>query len=132
MGLGRSRQGRAAPLLLSRKESAMRNLPATLGALAIVLVGCNGNGTAAPIARHAPFVLIVPYFSVVGDIRGSNSVSVYKVDPATGGLTLAPGSPFATGKDPTADALASGGRFAYVVNKGSNNVSAYKINPRTG
>jgi 6-phosphogluconolactonase (cycloisomerase 2 family) len=110
----------------------MRNLPATLGALAIVLVGCNGNGTAAPIARHAPFVLIVPYFSVVGDIRGSNSVSVYKVDPATGGLTLAPGSPFATGKDPTADALASGGRFAYVVNKGSNNVSAYKINPRTG
>lgn len=31
----------------------MRNLRATLGALAIVLVGCNGNGSAAPIARRA-------------------------------------------------------------------------------
>jgi 6-phosphogluconolactonase (cycloisomerase 2 family) len=110
----------------------MRNLPATLGALAIVLVGCNGNGSAAPIVRHAPFVLIVPYFSVVGDIRGSNSVSVYKVDPATGAVALAPGSPFASGKDPSADALAPGGRFAYVVNKSSNSVSAYKINSTTG
>lgn len=110
----------------------MRKLLAKLGALAIVLAGCNGNGGAAPVAHSAPFVLIAPYFSVVGDIRGSNSVSVYKVDPATGALRLAPRSPFATGKDPTADALASGGRFAYVANKGSNNVSAYKINPTTG
>ncbi len=110
----------------------MRNLPATLGGLAIVLVGCTGNGSAAPIARDTPFLLIVPYFTVVGDIRGSNSVSVYKVDPATGALALAPGSPFSAGKDPTANAFALGGRFAYVVNKGSNNVSAYKISPTTG
>lgn len=77
-------------------------------------------------------MLIVPYFSVVGDIRGSNSVSVYKVDPATGALALAPGSPFATGKEPTANALAPRGRFAYVMNKRSSSVSAYKINPTTG
>ena len=110
----------------------MRNLPATLGAIAIVLAGFNGNGGATPIARDAPFVLIVPYFTIAGDIRRSNSVSVYKVDPATGALTPAPGSPFATGKDPTAEALAPGGRFAYVINKGSNSISAYKINPTTG
>ena len=110
----------------------MRNLPATLGGLAIVLVGCTGNASAAPIAHGAPFLLMVPYFTVVGDIRSSNSVSVYKVDAATGALALAPGSPFSAGKDPTANALALGGRFAYVVNKGSNNVSAYKINSTTG
>jgi 6-phosphogluconolactonase len=110
----------------------MRNPSATLGALAIVLLGFSSNGNAAPIVGRSPFVLIVPYFSVVGDRRGSNSVSVYKVDPATGALTLAPGSPFAAGKDPTADALAPGGRFAYVVNKGSDSVSGYKINAMTG
>lgn len=120
------------PRFSSRRKSDIRNLPATLGALAIVLGGCNGNGSAEPIARRAPFVLIVPYFSVVGDVRRSNSVSVYRVDPATGVLTIAPDSPFAAGKDPAAEALAPGGRFAYMVNKGSNNVSAYKVSPTTG
>jgi len=110
----------------------MRNLPAALGVLAIVLVGSKGNGITVPVARNAPFVFIVPYFTVVGDVRGSNGVSVYKIDAATGALTLAAGSPFATGRDPSAYALAPGGRFAYVVNKGSNNVSAYRINATTG
>ena len=120
------------PRFLSRRESDIRNLPGMLRVLAIVLIGFGGKGIAAPISRQAPVVLIVPYFSVVGDIRRSNSVSVYKVDPATGVLTLAPGSPFAAGKDPAADALASGGRFAYVINQGSNSVSAYKVNSTTG
>jgi 6-phosphogluconolactonase len=110
----------------------MRNLPATLGALAIVLVGCRSSGITTPAARNAPFVLIAPYVTVVGDIRSSNSVSVYKIDAATGALTLAAGSPFAAGKDPRDYALTPGGRFAYVVNEGSNKVSAYKINATTG
>jgi 6-phosphogluconolactonase len=117
---------------MSPRDYTPANAVVALSAIAIVLLGCSGNGNTAPIARHAPFVLIVPYFSVVGDIRGSNSVSVYKVDPATGVLTIAPGSPYAAGKDPTADALAPGGRFAYVVNTGSNSVSGYRVNPTTG
>jgi 6-phosphogluconolactonase len=117
--------------ILSREILRMRHLPAALGALAIVLAGCRGGETTVPFAR-APFVLIVPYFTIVGDIRGSNSVSVYKIDATTGALTRAAGSPLTAGKDPTAEALALGGRFAYVVNKGSNNVSAYKVNVTTG
>jgi 6-phosphogluconolactonase (cycloisomerase 2 family) len=109
----------------------MRSLAAALGALAFVLGGCSRSGVGAAVARNAPVVLIVPYFAVVGDIRGSNSVSVYKINAATGALTLAAGSPFAAGRDPSAETLAEG-RFAYVVNKGSNSVSAYEVNATTG
>jgi 6-phosphogluconolactonase len=110
----------------------MRNLPATLRALAIASVCCEGSAIAAADARNAPFVLIVPYFTVVGDIRASNSVSVYKIDAATGAPRLAAGSPFAVGRDPSDEALAPGGRFAYVINKGSNSVSAFEVGAATG
>ena len=110
----------------------MRNLPATLRALAIASVCCEGSAIAAAAARNAPFVLIVPYFTVVGDIRASNSVSVYKIDAATGAPRLAAGSPFAVGRDPSDEALAPGGRFAYVINKGSNSVSAFEVGAATG
>jgi 6-phosphogluconolactonase len=79
----------------------------------------------------APFLLIVPYFTVAGDVRSSQSVSVYRIDPETG--TIAPaGSPITTGKDPVAQLLAPGGRFAYVLNRGSNSVSAYRLSATTG
>jgi 6-phosphogluconolactonase len=114
----------------------MRNLLAALGGFAIALIGCKGDGSAAPAARNAPFVLAVPYFTVVGDARAAKSISVYRVDATTGALTLVPGSPFAAGNDPTADAIVPSGRFAYVVNKGSSSdlgsVSAYRINTITG
>jgi 6-phosphogluconolactonase (cycloisomerase 2 family) len=95
-------------------------MSATLVALAIVL---NGD---------PPSVLIVPYSTIVGDVQRSKSVSVYKIDATTGDLTLAAGSPFAAGAEPTTAAFAPGGRFAYVINKESGNVSAYKVEARTG
>jgi 6-phosphogluconolactonase len=110
----------------------MRGLPVALGILAIVLIVCRSSGITHPVARDASVVLIVPYYTVVADIRSSNSVAVYKSDAATGALTLAPGSPFMAGTDPTTAALSPGGRFIYVVNRGSDNVSAYKINATTG
>ena len=109
-----------------------RNVALTLASFAIAFFGCKASGMAVPVAPHAPFMLIVPYFKVVGDIRGSNGVSVYNVNPASGAITLVPGSPFASGKDPTAAATAPGGGFAYVVNKGSNTISAYDIDAGTG
>jgi 6-phosphogluconolactonase len=116
--------------MLYRENAPMRNLAAALSALAILVAGYNARATTMP-ARH-PSVIIVPYQTVVGGILSSNSVSVYKIDATTGALTLASGSPFAAGTDPGANAIAPGGRFAYVVNKGSNNISAYKLDATTG
>jgi 6-phosphogluconolactonase (cycloisomerase 2 family) len=96
-----------------------------------VLVCFREIGVTAPVATSAPFVVIVPYFAVFGDIRRSNSVSVYKSDAATGALMLAAHSPVASGRDPRAGTLGPGGRFAYVVNKGSNTVSVYKVDAST-
>ncbi|MBV8372444.1 MAG: beta-propeller fold lactonase family protein [Candidatus Eremiobacteraeota bacterium] len=110
----------------------MRTLPPFLCAVAILASGCNSAAVSAPTARNAPFVLIVPYFSLVGDVSSSKSVSVYKVDAATGKLTLVPGSPFAAGLNPIATAVTPNGRFAYVVNKDSSSVSAYRIDATTG
>jgi len=110
----------------------VRNLPATLGALAIVLACCEGSARIVAAAPKAPYVLIVPYFAVVGDVRAASSISVYKIDATTGVPTPVAGSPFAAGRDPSAEARAPGGRFAYVINKGSNSVSAYVIDAATG
>jgi len=109
----------------------MRNLPAALGALAILLACCEDSALTAAAAPRAPFVLIVPYFAVVGDIRASSSVTVYKLNAATGAPTPVEGSPFAAGRDPSSATLASRGRFAYVINKGSNSVSAYVVDSAT-
>jgi 6-phosphogluconolactonase (cycloisomerase 2 family) len=108
----------------------MRNLPAALGVLAVGLFGAGASRTAAE--PNAAFALIVPYFSVVGDKRGSDSVSVYLIDGSNGSVIRATGSPFTAGRDPHAEALAPGGRFAYVVNDGTHNVSAYGLSPSTG
>jgi 6-phosphogluconolactonase len=108
----------------------MRNLAAALSALAMLLAGYKAGATTMP-GGH-PSVVIVPYLTVAGGVLRSNSVSVYKIDAATGALTLAPGSPFAAGTNPGANAIAPGGKFAYVANKGSNNISAYKLNAMTG
>jgi len=104
---------------------------AAVGAFLIVLGGCKNDGTPASVARKAPFLLVVPYFTTIGDIRSSKSLSVYRVDGATGDLTLAPGSPFASGRDPATYALAPDGRFAYVIGKGSSDISAYRVDAAT-
>ena len=110
----------------------MRNLPVAFAALAIAAGGCTNGGASGTVARNAPSLLVVPYFTVAGDVWSSKSVVVYKTDAATGNLRLVAGSPFAAGTDPTLAAFAQGGRFAYVINKGSGNVSGYSIDATTG
>lgn len=63
---------------------------------------------------------------------GSNSVSAYTINPASGALSAVAGSPFAAGSDPVSITVDEAGQFAYVANLGSYNVSAYTINPATG
>jgi 6-phosphogluconolactonase (cycloisomerase 2 family) len=77
-------------------------------------------------------LLIVPYYTTVGDVWSSKSVSVYRIDASTGKLALVAGSPFAAGLEPIASALTPDGKFAYVLNKQSANVSAYRVDSRTG
>jgi DNA-binding beta-propeller fold protein YncE len=77
-------------------------------------------------------LLIVPYYTTIGDVWSSKSVSVYTIDASTGKLRLVAGSPFAAGSEPTAAAFTPDGRFAYVVNKQSANVSAYRIDRHSG
>ncbi len=101
-----------------------------LAALALGVCGAGASRVFA--APSAPFELIVPYFTVVGDVRGSKSVSVYRVDASTGAVARAAGSPFPAGRDPHLEALAPGGRFAYVVNDGSHSISAYAVDENTG
>jgi 6-phosphogluconolactonase len=110
----------------------MRNMSATLGALVIALNGCKSGGLSRPVSGDPASVLIVPYSTIVGDVQRSNSVSVYKINAATGNLTLVAGSPFAAGVTPTIAAFVPNGRFAYVINKESGTVSAYKVDTRTG
>jgi 6-phosphogluconolactonase len=63
--------------------------------------------------------------------EGSNDVSAFDVNIATGDLTVVPGSPFPAGTDPKAMAL-YGGRELFVANAGSDNVSVYGIDYGTG
>ncbi len=108
----------------------MRNF-AVLVLLAIGMSGCKGGGPTDPAAWNALAVLVVPYFTVVGDVRSSKSILVYKINAATGEPTLVSGSPFAAGLEPADAAFAPRGGFAYVVNRASGNVSAYRVDART-
>jgi 6-phosphogluconolactonase len=66
---------------------------------------------------------------------GDNTVSVYSVDTMTGVFSPVPGSPFATGRNPSSVAFSpevSGHLFAAVTNYFDNNISVYSVNTMTG
>jgi 6-phosphogluconolactonase (cycloisomerase 2 family) len=71
---------------------------------------------------------------------GSNNVSGYSIDDATGALTPLPGSPFAAGVLPQSIAAHPSGRFVYVTNVGIGginepfhfSISEYRVDPATG
>jgi YD repeat-containing protein len=76
-------------------------------------------------------VTFAPQFVLVAN-SGSNNVSAYTINPASGALAAVSGSPFATGTSPMSVSTDLPGRFAYVANNGSNNVSAFGISQTTG
>ena len=92
-------------------------------------VGTMGNSDVTNIVvtcttNPARFVYVVN--------NGSNDVSAYRVDPASGALAPIAGSPFPAGNTPDSIAVDPTGRFAYVSNLGDATVSAYTINRTTG
>lgn len=68
--------------------------------------------------------------------RGSNAITIYKVDPTTGALTPINGtvanSSFPTQSGPVAVEYSPDGAFAAVVNQDSNTVTSYRVDPNTG
>ena len=80
-------------------------------------------------------------FVYTNDNFSPNTVSVFKVTPNNGALTLIPGSPFFTGGNGGAHdvspqtittATLGTASFLYAANAGSGTVSAFVIDPRTG
>jgi 6-phosphogluconolactonase len=58
---------------------------------------------------------------------GSNSVSGYTVNQATGGLAAIAGSPFPNVPTPSAIATSPNGLFAYIANSQTNKVTAFRV-----
>ena len=83
-------------------------------------------GSVAAFAQGSGFVYVAN--------SGSNNVSAYTIDGATGALTAVPGSPFPADAGPFSVTVDPTGQFLYVanLNPSSNNVSAYTIDGATG
>jgi 6-phosphogluconolactonase (cycloisomerase 2 family) len=63
---------------------------------------------------------------------GSNTVSAYSLDSATGVLTAVPGSPFSSVGAPVSIVVEPSGQFAYVANLHDNTISAFVIHATSG
>jgi DNA-binding beta-propeller fold protein YncE len=77
-----------------------------------------------PTELHAQFAYVAN--------AGSDDVSGYRIDSASGALTPISESPFPAGFGPSSVAVDPAGRFAYVANRDSADVSGYTINPASG
>jgi 6-phosphogluconolactonase len=64
--------------------------------------------------------------------QGSNNISAFALNAATGALTSIAGSPFVAGNQPSSVAVDPTGMFAYVVNAGADSVSVYAIEVTNG
>ena len=104
----------------------------SLGAQPANTLGSTGNVTGIAFAPgEAGF-----FYSLTQVNGGANQIYGYRINPATGGLTLLPGFPVATGGTGTAAAASEliayrNGRL-YVLNDGSDTLSAFKVNRTTG
>jgi len=94
-----------------------------------------------PLLLFAITALAQNNFVYTNDNFSPNTVSVFKVSPSNGALTLIPGSPFLTGGDGGArdvgpqtitSATLGTQSFLYAANAGSGTISAFAIDPRTG
>ena len=89
------------------------------------VVGANvTNIEVACSANAARFMYVVNH--------GSNDISGYAIDNATGALTPMSGSPFASGVGPTWLTMHPSGKFAYVSNGGANTISVYSVDATRG
>ena len=98
----------------------------------------SGSGTIASASVTNVAVLCTPQigkFLYVPNV-GSNNVSAYSINAATGALTAVAGSPFAADQAPSLGTADPAGKFLYVINQGSTSspprISSYAINATSG
>ncbi len=100
------------------------------------------TGALAPIAGTSTYAIGNGARQIVSDPRGrfiyiahtavfttQGSISGFSVNPATGGLTPVPGSPFLAGMATSSLAIDSEGSFLYATNTNSDDVSGWAIQP---
>ena len=110
------------PLNMRTKDlRSARTLLVFLGVLALCACGGGGGGS-APASN-------VPRFAYVANFS-DDTVSIYRVDPATGQLHHR--GYVAAGDGPQSVTVDPSGRFAYVANQSSGNVTTFSINQTTG
>jgi 6-phosphogluconolactonase len=68
---------------------------------------------------------------VYGSNRGHNSIAIFAVDPATGGLSSV-GHQATGGKTPRNFNIDPDGRFLLAANQDSNTITVFRIDPNTG
>jgi 6-phosphogluconolactonase (cycloisomerase 2 family) len=94
----------------------------------------NTSTTITNLLGTNPFAVTVDrsgkYLYVVN--QGSNNVSAYTLDAATGAPTLITGSPYATGNAPSFIALDTTGKFVYVGNQTSHSITGFLITSSSG
>jgi 6-phosphogluconolactonase len=66
-----------------------------------------------------------------GSNRGHNSIVIYRIDPATGKLTLI-GHESTQGKTPRNFSLDPSGTFLLAANQDTNNIVVFRLDPKTG
>ena len=91
----------------------------------------NGVGfPGGPFATNRIGIAVTDNFLFVSN-TGSNDVSVFRIDPSTGGLTPVVGSPFATkslsGDLGIAVSVTPDGRYLVATNTGSDNITVFSI-----
>jgi 6-phosphogluconolactonase (cycloisomerase 2 family) len=91
----------------------------------------NGSGTVSAANVTSASVTCVPAQFVYAD-DSSGGIYGYSVDPGTGSLTALPGSPFASGGEPSVMAINPAGTFVYLAVANRNTVAAFAVNAATG
>src|ERR1700733_3629231 len=98
-------------------------------------VVANGTGTTSGTSNVTNIIVTCttnpPRFVYVAN-RGSNNVSAYIVDAASGTLAPIAGSPFAVGTLPVAVAVDPTGTYTYVANQTDATISAFTIDRTSG
>ena len=92
-------------------------------------------GSGFPLANNADGMCVHPSgrFAYAGGLGGTDGVSAYTIDDATGALTRVMGTPVSVGGLwQTSSAVDPSGRYLYVTNGQTNNVSTFWVHPITG
>jgi YVTN family beta-propeller protein len=114
----------------------VKTQPSAVPAQSCVVSGGGGTVTNAAVTTVSiTCTTLVAKFVYVAN-SGSNNVSAYTINAATGALTAVPGSPFAADQGPLLMRADAAGKFLFVSNQGSATgpprLSVYTIDGTTG